>query len=315
MKSIVKSAYLAPEGFSDQLAREIDGVIETHGRLFMSDQPAKCSLWAQNVWMNPVLIPIQSISDGAGKLKDIQRNWWLYSFKLHRRASLIRDKLPHVSAKPLQFPSPLPKSPLGSWTLLDSDTLLASSRCSSLFPNGEVEFEEDRKGPPSRAYLKLWEALTLLQEFPRPGQFCIDTGGSPGGWAWAIQKLGARVLSVDRSELDLNIMKLPNLEFQKRDAFSLNPKEFEENGRKVDWLFSDVICYPEKLYDWVLEWVESGVCRNFVCTIKFQGHPDYDIARKFLEIPQSRVVHLHHNRHELTWSLIREEERVDSEII
>src|SRR5436309_1011333 len=30
------------------------------------------------------------------------------------------------------------------------------------------------------AYLKLWEALTLLKCRPAPGEICLDLGGSPG---------------------------------------------------------------------------------------------------------------------------------------
>ncbi|MFQ5717271.1 MAG: hypothetical protein ACE5GQ_09245, partial [Nitrospinales bacterium] len=116
----VRTAYLAAEGFQSQLIRELGGIKTVHGRLILTDQPERPAYWAQNVWLNPVLLSIRSISDGANKLKALQRNWWLYSFQLHRRASLIRDKLPHVSAKPLNFPTPLPGSPLGSWTLLNA---------------------------------------------------------------------------------------------------------------------------------------------------------------------------------------------------
>jgi 23S rRNA (cytidine2498-2'-O)-methyltransferase len=195
----------------------------------------------------------------------------------------------------------LPPSPLGSWTLLDAGTVLASPRCSSPFPNGEMALAEDRLGPPSRAYLKLWEALTLARQYPRPGQFCIDAGGSPGGWTWAIHELGARVLSVDRSPLDPAVAALPGVRFRKGDAFSLKPEDFS----RVDWLFCDVVCYPGKLYEWASRWVESGVCGNFVCTIKFQGGADYAVADRFHDIPGSRVVHLFHNKHELTWIRVR----------
>ena len=136
-----------------------------------------------------------------------------------------------------------------------------------------------------------------MGKFPQPGEFCIDAGGSPGGWAWAIHKLGARVLSVDRSSIDQEILSLPNLEYLKGDAFSLKPSDFD----KVDWLFSDIICYPEKLFEWVSIWVNSRKCKNFVSTIKFQGTPDYSIARKFSEIEGSQVIHLYNNKHELTW--------------
>ena len=86
--------------------------------------------------------------------------------------------------------------------MLAPDTILASARCSSPFVNGEVTFVEDRSGPPNRAYLKLWEALTLIGETPKPGQLCLDLGSSPGGWTWVMQGTGANVISVDKAPLD-----------------------------------------------------------------------------------------------------------------
>lgn len=112
------------------------------------------------------MIRFESNGEAARALKSIQRNWWAYTVEHHRRAALITDKLPHVSAKPLAFPSPIPKAPLGSWTLFDRNTMIAAADCSSPFPNGQVTFLEDRDGPPSRAYLKLWEAFTLLGRMP-----------------------------------------------------------------------------------------------------------------------------------------------------
>jgi len=303
MTDEIKSAYLAPEGLTEPLLKEMEGVIAVHDRLVLSSQPAVTAHWAQNIWKNPVVIPIDSINDAAKKLKSIQRNWCLYSFTLHRRAQLIQEKLNSSKPKPMSFPSSLPTQGTGSWCLLNENRLLASANCSSPFPNGEPAFIEDKNGPPNRAYLKLYESLTLAGTTPQAGEFCIDIGGSPGGWAWVIHKCGAEVLSIDRSPLDEKISRLKGVSFEKRDAFSVLPKEFIEEGKKVDWLFSDVICYPEKLYDWLSLWIDSGICKNFICTIKFKGEPELEIIKKFAAIPDSRVVHLFHNKNELTFSL------------
>ena len=297
----IQSAYLAAKGLTKSLLQELDGVIAIHDRLILSGQSVKNAHWAQNIWRNPKILHIESINDAAKQLKVIQRNWCLYSHTLHRRANLILDKLPPVKCKPLSFPSPLPTSLLGSFTLLDENTLLASAECSSRFPNGEAHFIEDKEGPPNRAYLKLYEALTLAGVAPQQGEFCIDVGGSPGGWAWVIHQCGAEVLSIDRSPLSSSVADLKGVSFQKRDAFTLLPEEFQAQNRRIDWLFSDVICYPEKLYEWIMRWVESGICKNFICTIKFKGGPDLSIVDKFAAIPDSRVLHLYHNKNELTW--------------
>jgi 23S rRNA (cytidine2498-2'-O)-methyltransferase len=44
--------------------------------------------------------------------------------------------------------------------------------------------------------------------------------------------------------------------------------------------------------------------RNFVCTLKFQGATDHDTIAAFAAIPGSRLFHAHHNKHELTWTLV-----------
>jgi 23S rRNA (cytidine2498-2'-O)-methyltransferase len=149
-------AYLAPEGFLPELREEIgDKIGNVYGRLIVAHAPVLLAAWVANVWLDPIAIPITSIGDGARKLRAIQRNWALYSFALHRRAALIEDRLPSVSAKPIVFGADPPKATLGSWTLINANTILASANCSSPFPNGEVGFVEDRRASPSRAYLKL----------------------------------------------------------------------------------------------------------------------------------------------------------------
>jgi 23S rRNA (cytidine2498-2'-O)-methyltransferase len=69
----------------------------------------------------------------------------------------------------------------------------------------------------------------------------------------------------------------------------------------IDWLFSDVICYPARLLGLVERWLAAGTCRRFVCTIKFQGETDHATAARFAAIPGSQLRHLFHNKHELTW--------------
>ena len=296
------TGFLAAEGYEQQLQEELGetGIVASHGRLLLIEGRVAPASWAANIWLDPQTIAIASIADGAKKLRSLQRNWALYSCRLHRRARLIQERLPHVSAKPLVFPKPAPTAPLGSWTLVDENTIIAAPRCSSPFPNGEVQFVEDKTAPPNRAYLKLWEALTLLGRYPGPGERCLDLGSSPGGWTWVLQSLGARVISVDKAPLAPEIAKLPRVEFHRASAFALDPAEIGP----VDWLFSDVVCYPARLFTLVERWLQSGLARNFVCTLKFQGATDHGMARRFAAIPGARLMHLQHNKHELTWARI-----------
>lgn len=291
------TVYLAAEGFEAELAHELGPLRFAHGRLMAADGPPRPAAWAQNVWYDPLEIPVRSIKEAARSLRAIQRNWARYPIGHHGRARLIEDLLPPVSAKPLVFPAPAPTAPLGSWTLLDPSTVLAAARCSSPFRHGEARFVEDRAAPPNRAYLKLWEALTLAGAYPGPGDRCLDLGASPGGWTWVLASLGATVISVDKAPLAPAIAALPNVTVRQESAFGLGPAAVGP----VDWLFSDVICYPERLLRLVERWRDSGLARRFVCTLKFQAGTDHATACRFAEIPGSRLVHLHHNKHELTW--------------
>jgi 23S rRNA (cytidine2498-2'-O)-methyltransferase len=224
----------------------------------------------------------------------MQRNWSCYPAALHRRCALIAERLPPVKGRPLVFPESAPASHLGAWTLLAPDRLLASAAKSSPFVNGACAFVEDRAGPPSRAYLKLWEACVRFGDWPRPGQACLDLGAAPGGWTWAIARLGASVLAIDRAPLDPLVAALPGVTWREGSAFAIEPMP-------VDWLFSDVVAYPDRMLGLVRRWIDAAMAERIVCTIKFQGDGDHALADAFADIPGARVFHLAHNKHELTF--------------
>ncbi|MBL6617468.1 MAG: hypothetical protein ISP49_09775 [Reyranella sp.] len=297
------TAYLAAEGFIDQLQAELKrsgiDVAHRHERLLVCDGAAVAAAWAANVWHDCRELPVDSIGAAAKALRDVQRNWAMYAPLHHRRAALIQERLPHVSAKPIVFPASAPTAPLGSWTLLAPDRLLMAARCSSPFANGEVAFVEDKTGPPNRAYLKLWEALVRLGRWPGPGERCLDLGASPGGWTWVLAKLGAEVIAVDKAPLDPRVAAMPGVAWRGESAFALEPASVGP----VDWLCSDIVCYPARLLRLVETWRASGLVKNFVCTLKFQGATDHEAAAAFAAIPGAQLVHLHHNKHELTFLL------------
>jgi 23S rRNA (cytidine2498-2'-O)-methyltransferase len=299
---MIGSAYLAAEGFERDLAEELRraGIRVTawHGRLALSPDPPRPAAWALDVWTQPREIVAPSVKAAADALRAIQRNWAGYTAAHHRRSTLIAERLPPVKARPLVFPAPAPASHLGAWTLLAPERLLASPTKTSPFVNGEVTFVEDREGPPSRAYLKLWEALTRLGRHPMPGETCLDFGASPGGWTWALARLGARVVAVDKAPLEPRVSAMPGVLVRQESAFGLEPRD----EPPVDWLFSDVICYPGRLLALVRRWIAAGKARNLVCTLKFQGETDHDVAAEFAAIEGAVLFHGAHNKHELMFA-------------
>lgn len=264
--------------------------------------PQELPYWARTTFLKPFILHFDSIGEAASALKEIQRNWAPYQYQNFRRAALIQDKLPYINLKVRKFPVEIPKSPIGVYTLIDDKTILASALTSSYIPAGRIEFVEDHENPPSRAYLKIQESLTMARllfdaELPGPKSRCFEAGACPGGWTWVLVNLGSQVYAVDRAELAPSLMGNPLVTFQAHDAFTLKPEDIG----KCDWVFSDVICYPERLLEWVKVWLDSGLTKNMICTIKMQGEIDYEVVKQFAAIPDSRVVHLNYNKHELTW--------------
>lgn len=299
---MIRSAYLAAEGFEAPLTEELAlagvTISDWVGRLALSPDPPVAAAWSLDTWLTPHEIAVPSIKAGADALRAIQRNWACHSAHHHRRSALIAARLPPVRAKPLVFPAAAPGAHLGAWTLLTPDRMLASPTKSSPFVDGACQFQEDRAGPPSRAYLKLWEALCRLGHWPAPGDTCLDLGASPGGWTWVLAGLGARVMAVDKAPLDPAIAAMPGVTERRDSAFALPPEP-------VDWLCSDVIAYPDRLLALVRRWIAADAARHILCTIKFQGRTDHDAARAFATIPGGRVFHLFHNKHELTFAWSR----------
>ena len=282
--------HVSPVGLEDVLAEEAGPSARRFDRLFLTDRPAH---FAQVTWLDVREFKFKSISEAAKHLRAIQRNWWLHPTSARGRAKLIQDSLPPLKAKTTTYGDAAPTAPLGAWTLIDEHTMLYAARTTNPFPDGELVFNEDKVNPPSRAYLKLWEWFTLNGVQPRAGETCLDLGSSPGGWTWVLDQTGARVISVDKAPLSSQVPWSANVEYRGESAFALEPFA-------VDWLFSDIICYPTRLLELVERW--DGFAKRMVCTIKFQGATDFATLNTFAARPGASVRHLSCNKHELTWS-------------
>ncbi len=298
------TGYLAIHKFESELERELElkglTVCKKKDRLYLVEGEHPPMIWAQTTGFNMQFIEITSIKDGAKKLKALGRNWGLFTVDFHRRAQLIQEELPKFNQKPIPFRHPLPEKAMGLWTLWEPNQILGTPQTSSPFALGEMTFQEDKVIPPSRAYLKLWEFFTVYAPEAIAGGTSIDVGSCPGGWTWVLRTLEFQhIISVDKSPIEKRIMDLGRIEFKGESAFGLDPKDFAE----IDWFCSDIICYPERLLNLVKRFKDSGKVKNFVCTIKYQAETDWENTLKFLEIPGSHIVHLHHNKHEVTWFL------------
>ena len=293
------------QDLAQELARAPDAkVIQQIGSLFILNQPLQIApIFSHAIWHQPQQFSFPSIGEAAKILKSQGKLWSCSTPHFHRRANLITEQLLKLKPTPLAHFDPkkptLPTKSLGAWTLADENTLWLSPTTSSPYPDGICQFQETKEAP-SRAYLKLWEFFCKEQICPQPHEKCIDLGACPGGWSWVLAQTGAQVIAVDKAPLDPKVTALRNVQTLKKDAFILKPEDIGP----VDWLFSDIICYPPKLLELVQQWLATGQVKNFVCTIKFQGQTDFTTMDAFLKIPGSKIQHLSVNKHEVTWSLI-----------
>lgn len=259
---------------------------------------ASCS-WAQQTWTNCELISFRSISEAQKILKGHRGIFWnFYSQQYHRRSQLILDELPQLKNQPLSWGSPIAKKASGHFFLETENEMWVSTQISPQNVLGESQFVENRIAP-SRAYLKLWELMLVHGVIPPENSQCLELGCSPGGWTWVLSQLNLKTICIDKAPLDSKILWPANVQYLKGDAFALDPRDFPQ----VDWLFSDMICTPDRLWELVQNWRQKSSVKNFVCTIKFKDPTDFQTLELFESVPGSRCLHLSVNRHELTWIL------------
>ncbi len=285
--------------------RARDGARETHGRLVIAEgEPRPVASGRQTSGSIRCGSPVASIGDAAKKLRALQNVATGRSMRMPitRRAALHRGQpwpAYRSAARPLRFGAPAPAAPLGSWTLLDPGTVLAAPRCSSPFANGEAMFVEDRHAPPSRAYLKLWELFTLIGERPAPGALCLDLGSSPGGWSWVLAWARASSASTRRRSIPPSPRSRASSIAATAPSRSIPPRSARSTGCSRTWC-----AIPGGCWGWSRNFLPAlRTCWRFVCTLKFQrmALTDHATARRFAAIAGSRLLHLHHNKHELTW--------------
>ena len=254
---------VAIRGGEEYLKQELEykkiSVLWTKDRFFCLDKTSEPLLWIQWNCSEWELLEINSINDCVTKLKNYSLLWSYYSFDFHRRHSSIQQSfLYQGSDKRIQFPSDYSKFHQnrkgGFWTLLEHNLLLLAKKTSSWRYLGSMEFVENKEEPPSRAYLKLWEIFMRLSFWPKENEVVMDLGACPGGWTWVLRSFARKVISVDKAPLVEYLMRDDKVTYLQESIFALNPADWNH----VDWIFCDVICYPEKILQLITKWLDAG---------------------------------------------------------
>lgn len=292
------AVYVIKPEFQTELCEELGVDNKVIEDLVLSPVKKTDVCFAQDIWLDPVVASFQSISEAAKILRQAGTFWYLHPLSQVRRSRLIEEQLRKCPSLSRQFPVDTEIPNIGAFCLLDHNTMIYSAKRLKKWPQGICQFIEDKVNPPNRAYLKLWEALFLLDEYPQKGQTVLDLGASPGGWTYVMHSFGTNVTAVDKAKLDEKIAKLPGVQCLQQSAFALEPTTLEHS---YDWVLSDVACYPDRAYTLIKKWIESGKAKQMIFTIKLQGKTDLTTLKKFQEIPNSRILNLFYNKHEATF--------------
>lgn len=301
---------------SDYLAEELEyrkiKVIKQTDKIAVIENPERHPIyWADSVWNDCRSLQFKSISEAVKQVlalkKEFSTKRIIFSSVMHhRRTQHITNDLKLFNLGKIDFNYHFYETdPILGFFLMDENTLVCSRQINPWQNVCDFEFPENKKAP-SRAFNKLWEGYSFYKKIENPNATALDFGSSPGGWTWVLAQKLKRTIAIDKAALDPSLKGSAffAIESIKQDAFSIDPTEFikryDSQDYPIDWLLSDMICYPEKLYDFVINWQENSKIKNYVFTLKFKGKTDFKVIDKFQKIPGIEIAHLRANKHELT---------------
>jgi 23S rRNA (cytidine2498-2'-O)-methyltransferase len=160
---------------------------------------------------------------------------------------------------------------------------------------------------PSRAYLKLEEALRWSGAPIRSGDLAVEIGSAPGGASYALLQRGVDVIGIDPGAMDPVVLNYPGPARFEHEARSVTTVRREELPRSVQWLLVDMNTGP----DTAIYPVERLAVRmsdsllGVVLTLKlnewsFSKHiPNWLERIREFGITHVRATQLAHNRREI----------------
>ncbi|MFO0599537.1 MAG: SAM-dependent methyltransferase [Myxococcaceae bacterium] len=169
----------------------------------------------------------------------------------------------------------------------------------SLSPGGRARMKRTQEAP-SRAAMKLDEALEWYGLTPGKGDLCVDLGSAPGGWTRRLAERGARVWSVDPAKLAPDVLAMPRVKHFQQSAFEFEPDE------PVDWLFCDMAWRPLEVAQMLAKWARKRFAAQLVANVKL---PMKDKLPTLVRVratltdagwKQVKMRQLYHDRDEIT---------------
>ncbi len=169
----------------------------------------------------------------------------------------------------------------------------------SPYPGGRARMHVPARAP-SRAAMKLAEALDWLGVSPEPGDTCVDLGAAPGGWTWLLLEMRAKVIAVDPGRLRPDLARHRSVRSIHKSAFDYEPDE------PVEWLMCDMAWRPLEVAALLARWGRRRLARTLVANVKLPMKRKAEFVARVREIVATggwsdvRSRHLYHDREEIT---------------
>ena len=133
---------------------------------------------------------------------------------------------------------------------------------------------------PSRAWLKIEEAIELFDLPIGHGTKVVEVGAAPGGAVWSLLNRGAIVIGVDPAKIDERCVQHPNFTHLRKPYQELWPEEYEG----AEWWLSDLNLAPGSVLSHLGRLLRSSrTTKGLVLTLKM-GKPE--IALELMEHAQ-----------------------------
>lgn len=192
-----------------------------------------------------------------GLLDDGEHSWTATPARFVH-ALLLNERTAWVETTPVDVPDVEHHADvLGAWP--------------SPLPAGRAHVEFDAKAP-SSAHRKLEEALLWLGAMPDASDVVVDAGAAPGGWSYVALNAGAKVIAVDRGDMDAGVMQHPRLTHLRKDAFVHAPLD------EATWLVCDIIAEPERNLQLLLDALAQPQMKAGVVTLKLKRPVKWNVV-------------------------------------
>ncbi len=169
----------------------------------------------------------------------------------------------------------------------------------SLHPGGRARMRVSDRAP-SRAAMKIEEAIDWLGVGPARGETCVDLGAAPGGWTYVVMERGAKVIAIDPGSMSPDLIGRKGLTHIRGSAFDYEPHE------PVDWLLCDMVWRPLEVAALLARWGRRRHARLMIANIKLPMRGKVDFLARVSEILAEggwqgvRMRQLYHDREEIT---------------